>query len=170
MTPAWITLTIALLLGPSSGRAARPDVTGAWALNHELSTLLPERPPGGGPDGVGRAGGPPPGGGMRGRGGFGGLGGHGGGPSDKVMHTMTVVRRRLTDAPERLVITRSADSVTITDGDGRRTTLRTDGKKQDRLTGDGEFKSKTHFEGPRLIVEDDFDGTKVTRVYDSEAR
>lgn len=113
MTPAWITLTIALLLGPSSGR---------------------------------------------------------GGPSDKVMHTMTVVRRRLTDAPERLVITRSADSVTITDGDGRRTTLRTDGKKQDRLTGDGEFKSKTHFEGPRLIVEDDFDGTKVTRVYDSEAR
>ena len=32
-------------------------------------------------------------------------------------------------------------------------------------TGDGEFKSKTRFDGSQLIVEDDFGGPKLTTTY-----
>jgi hypothetical protein len=71
----------------------------------------------------------------------------------------------MTEIPDRLIITRDGDSVTITDGDGRSARLKADGKKQDRVTGDGEFTSKTHFDGVRLVVEEDFDGPKVTTTY-----
>lgn len=160
-----------VLLVSTGARASAPEVVGAWRLNREL-TVMPEaregqRPEGRPPGGGGRGGGMPGGGMPGGRGGFGGaMGGPGGGrPSEKELHKMEVVRRRMTEIPDRLIITRAGDSVTITDGDGRSATLKTDGKKQDRLTGDGEFTSKTHFDGSRLIVEEDFDGPKVTTTF-----
>jgi hypothetical protein len=63
-----------------------------------------------------------------------------------------VIRRRLTEIPLRLIISRNGDNVTLVDEIGRSQTLKADGKKQDRVTGDGEFTSKTRFEGTRLVV------------------
>jgi len=76
-----------------------------------------------------------------------------------------VIRRRLTEIPDRLIITTAAKEVTITDGLGRSYSLKSDGKKQDRVTGDGEFASKTRFEGASLIVLDDFGGPQITTTF-----
>ena len=166
-----IAALLVALLFQSGSFAAELTVVGAWTLNRELTTV-PERderqPPegrrggrGGGGGGGGR------GGGIGGRGGIGGPGGFGGGaPSEADMHRMDAVRARLTEIPDRLIITKTPTSVTIVDGFGRTATLKTDGKKQPRLTGEGEFNSKTHFDGVKLIVEDDFDGPKVTTTYE----
>ena len=56
--------------------------------------------------------------------------------------------------------------VQLVDELGRTTNLVADGKKQERLTGDGEFKSVTRLEGARLVVEEDFGGPKVTTTYE----
>lgn len=162
-------LLVAVLFQAGSS-AAELTVVGAWTLNRELTTT-PDRderqPPEGRRGGQGR-GGRGGIGGVGGRGGgFGGPGGFGGGaPSEADIHRMEAVRARLTEIPDRLIITKTAASVTIADGFGRTATLKTDGKKQPRLTGEGEFTSKTHFDGVKLIVEDDFDGPKVTTTYE----
>jgi len=167
-----IAALLVALLFQSGSSAAELTVIGAWTLNRELTTM-PDRgerqPPdgrGGGQGRGGRVGGR--GGGVGGRGGgFGGPGGFGGGaPSEADQHRMEAVRARLSEIPDRLIITRTPTSVTIVDGFGRTATLKTDGKKQPRLTGEGEFSSKTHFDGAKLIVEDDFDGPKVTTTYE----
>lgn len=158
-----IVLALALFLVPV--RAAELTVAGAWVLNKDL-TPMPDgnrRPPEGQRGGAGRGGG--------GRGGFGGgFGGRGGpggqGPSEADMHRMQAIRDRLTEIPERLIITKTATTVNITDGLGRTWMLNTDGKKQERLTGEGEFSSKTHFEGVKLVVEDDFKGPKVITTFE----
>jgi len=94
-------------------------------------------------------------------------GGPGGnGPSDAELHKREAVRERLTTIPDRLIITRTATTVTIADGLGRTATLKTDGKKQPRVTGEGEFTSKAHFDGEKLVVEDDFGGPKVTTTFE----
>ena len=79
---------------------------------------------------------------------------------------MQAVRDRLFDIPERLTITRGDGTVTIADAFGRTATLKTDNRKQPRLTGEGEFTSKVHYEGAKLIVEDDFSGPKVITTYE----
>ena len=79
---------------------------------------------------------------------------------------MEAVRRRIEEAPQRLVISIDGIRVQLVDELGRTTNLVADGKKQDRLTGDGEFKSITRLEGGRLVVEEDFDGPKVTTTYE----
>jgi hypothetical protein len=156
-----IILALAILLTPV--HAAELTVVGAWTLNKDL-TPMPDgnrRPSDGARGGQGRGGG-------GGRGGFGGRGGPGGsgGPSEEEMHRMQAIRDRLTEIPERLIITRTATTVNITDGTGRTWNLNTDGKKQERLTGEGEFSSKTHFEGAKLVVEDDFKGPKVITTFE----
>jgi len=110
-------------------------------------------------------------------GGFGGFGGFGGGrggmgpgmaggPSEDDMRRMRVIGRRLAEAPERLVIVRNGDRVTLTDEDGRSTTYAANNKKEERVTGDGEFTSKSHFEDQVLVVEEDFGGgVKLTTRY-----
>jgi len=168
-------LLIALLF-QSGSYAAELTVVGGWTLNRELTTLPnpgDERRPADGGDrrgGQGRPGGRGGTGGGGGRGGFGGrggMGGFGGGaPNEADVHRMESVRARLTEIPDRLIITKTATSVTIADGFGRTATLKTDGKKQPRLTGEGQFSSKTRFDGAKLIVEDDFDGPKVTTTYE----
>jgi hypothetical protein len=157
----WAT-ALALAMLPAL-HAAPLDVAGAWKLNRELSSLPPAgaegRPPGERRAGGGRGGG---------RGGFGGIPGIGGGtgqPSDDEIHKREVVRRRLYEFPERLVIVHEDNTVSITDGYGRHLSFKADGKKQQQVTGDGEFKTKTHFEGANLIIEEDFGGPKVTTTY-----
>lgn len=165
-------LALSVTADAGAGRDAASDITGGWTLNRDLTTVPDRRPEGSErgrpPGGMGRGGG---GGGIGGRGGFGGPGGGRGamggqrGPSGDQRRQMEVVRRRLTEAPDRLVITRDGNHVSITDGEGHQTTLVADGKKQARLTGDGDFKSTTRFEGPQLIVEEDFGGPKVVTTY-----
>lgn len=162
-------LALALLLSPPS-RAAELTVVGAWTINRDLSDMLPDsearrapesrRPAGSGRRGGGIGGG----GGGIGRGGLPGLGG-GSDKKEDEQHKVEVIRRRLTETPDRLIITTAANQVTITDGLGRSYTLKADGKKQERVTGDGEFTTKTRFTGAALIVEDDFGGPTLTTTY-----
>ena len=156
-----LTAFVALLLSPVV--IAAPDVTivGAWVINRQLSPMSDgNRPP---PEGEHRGSG---GGGGRGglMGGRGGPGG--GGPSEAELHKREAIRERLTTVPDRLTITRTPTTVTIADSLGRTVTLKTDGKKQPRLTGEGEFTSKAHFEGEKLLVEDDFGGPKVFTTFE----
>ena len=142
-------------------QTAELTVAGAWTLNRDLSTIPNEpdsshAPRGGGGSRAGR-------GGIGGRGSLLGLGGNS--PSDNEMHKALVIHRRLTEIPLRLIVSRNGDSVTLVDEIGRSQTLKADGKKQDRLTGDGEFTSKTRFEGTRLVVEEDFGGPKLITTF-----
>ena len=144
------------------------SVQGEWSLNRDLTPAPPKRdddvrrpegrrPPGGGfPGGAGLPGG-----------GFGGGDPGGGrrGPSEKDMRKLEAVRRRIAEVPQRLVISIDGTRVQVVDELGRAANLVADGKKQDRLTGDGEFKSITKLDGGRLVVEEDFDGPKVTTTY-----
>lgn len=169
-------LAFAIVLAVSTAPLAattqeNATVQGDWTLNRDLTPAPPKRdddvrrpegrrPPGGG-------GGFPGGGGLPGGGfGGGGLGGGRRGPSEKEMRKLEAVRRRIEEAPQRLVISIDGTRVQIVDELGRATNLVADGKKQDRLTGDGEFKSVTKLEGGRLVVEEDFDGPKVTTTYE----
>lgn len=168
--PRALATALAALLIVSTGHAADLTVAGAWIINRDLTRMPDERRP---PDERGGDRERPRGPGGGGRGGFGGVGGRGmggfgggNGPSDAEMHRLSAIRDRLTEIPEHLIITRSDTSVTIADGFGRTATLKTDGKKQPRVTGEGEFTSKTRFDGIKLVVEDDFSGPKVTTTYE----
>ena len=160
----------------SLSRAAELTVTGAWTLNRDLTTVPDEREArrlpesgrrgggGGGVGGRGGGGGTPGGrGGIGGRGGLGGFGGNA--PNEDEVHKAQVIRRRMTEIPLRLIISRNGESVTIMDEIGRSQTLKADGKKQERVTGDGEFTSKTRFDGAKLVIEEDFGGPKLTTTY-----
>jgi len=158
--PLTVVLALSLTAIP---QAADLTIVGAWTLNRDLSTLplsdereTPRAPRGGGgrPSGLGGLGG---GGSILGRG--------GNSPNDSEMHRAQVIRRRLSEVPLRLIISRNGESVTIVDEIGRSQTLKADGKKQDRLTGDGEFTSKTRFEDAKLVVEEDFGGPKLITTF-----
>lgn len=166
-------IVLAVVTAPSAATTqAGATVQGDWTLNRELTPAPPKRdddvrrpegrrPPGGGggfPGGGGLPGGGPPGGG--------GPGGGPRGPSEKEMRKLEAVRRRIEEVPQRLVISIDGTRVQVVDEFGRFTNLVADGKKQDRLTGDGEFKSVTKLEGGRLVVEEDFGGPKVTTTYE----
>lgn len=132
-------------------------VQGVWSLNRDLTPAPARR----GDDGWRPAG--------RGDSRAAGLG-RGGltgprGPSEKELRKLEAVRRRIEDIPQRLIISVDGARVHIVDEIGRTTTLIANGKKQDRLTGDGEFKSTTTLEGGRLVVEEDFGGSRVTTTY-----
>lgn len=171
MRVAAIVALAASLAAPSLYGAAQPDIAGAWTLNRDLSTLPTStadndrRPPEGGRGGYGG-----PGGGGRGGfgGGFGRPGGTGGGmnrPNEEAMRRTEAFRRHVSEVAERLIIVKDGSSVSVTDGNGRRMNYKTDGKKQDQLTGDGEFTTKSHVEGAALTVEEDFDGRKAVWTY-----
>ena len=170
--PSVLVLSIATLAAmmPRAAAQGNSELVGAWTLNRELTPIPDQRerdrdraprPPGGG----GGRGGPPMGGGFGGGFPGGGMGG-GRGPSESDMRKLEAVRSRLQDIPELLVISVDGTSVQIVDGHGRTANLRADGKSQDRVTGDGEFKSKTRFDGPRLIVEEDFGGPKTITTFE----
>ena len=167
---------IALSSVPSAQTPAADPIAklvGHWRLDRAGSSL-PAPPdqerqgtPGQRPDGS-RTGGRPPGGMGGGRGGFPGMGGGSGQPSEDDLHRLEVLRRRLSEAPEKMTISRDGLLITFDDSSGHTFTLKADGRKQDRTTGDGEFKSRARFEGQTLIVEDDFgDGAKAITSYTS---
>ncbi|HTM33663.1 MAG TPA: hypothetical protein VL263_20260 [Vicinamibacterales bacterium] len=156
-------LAVGWLLLAVSLHGQERSIVGAWRLEPELSTPVPkppaegERQHGRGPGGGG--GGGYGGGGHRGGRSGGGMGMPGsGGPNDKDVHRMRVIMDRLTQPPASLTIVRDASKVIVTDNDGRSVTYTTDGRKEDRLTGDGEFVSRSHFEGDTLVIEEDFGG------------
>jgi hypothetical protein len=161
----YVTLVASLLA--TTPTAAELTIVGAWTLNRNLTEMPLEdarpAPPverRGGSGGGGRGGGMP----GAGRGGFPSFPG-GWDKKDEEHRKIEVIRRRLTEIPDRLIITTAAKEVTITDGLGRSYSLKSDGKKQDRVTGDGEFTSKTRFEGASLIVLDDFGGPQITTTF-----
>lgn len=151
-------------------------VQGQWTLNRELTPAPPRpdddarrpegrRPPGGSGGGGFPGGGAPPGGGPPGGDFGGGSGGGRRGPSDAERRKFEAVRSRIEEAPQRLAISIDGDRVQIVDEFGRATNLVANGKKQDRLTGDGEFKSTTTLAPGRLVLVEDFGGPKVTTTY-----
>lgn len=153
---------VTFLLSPAP-HAVELTVAGAWTINRHL-TQMPlenERPV---PEGGRRATSAGGGGGRGGRGGFPSFPG-GWDTKEEEQRKTEVIRRRLTEIPDRLIISTTAKEVTITDGLGRSYSLKTDGKKQERVTGDGEFTSKTRFEGASLVVLDDFGGPQVITTY-----
>ena len=158
----YVTL-VAFLVTPAP-HAAELSVAGAWTLNRNLTQMPLEEarpaPPGGrGSGGGGRGGGMP-----GGRGGFPSFPG-GWDKKEEEQRKVEVIRRRLTEIPDRLIITTEANTVTVTDGLGRSYSLKSDGKKQERVTGDGEFTSKARFDGASLVVLDDFGGPQVTTTF-----
>ena len=84
--------------------------------------------------------------------------GMGGGPSEKDMRRMRVIADRISQPHASLTIVRDGPKVIVTDGDGRSVTYTTDNRKEERLTGDGEFVSRAHFEANTLVIEEDFGG------------
>jgi hypothetical protein len=173
--PLAFAIVLAMVPAPFGATQERAAVQGDWTLNRDMTPAPPQRgddvrrpegrrPPGGG--------GGFPGGGGRPGGGFGGGAPDGArrGPSDKEMRKLAAVRRRIEEVPQRLVISVDGIRVQVVDELGRATNLVADGKKQDRVTGDGEFKSITKLEGGRLVVEEDFGGPKVTTTYERLAR
>ena len=170
-----VAIALAVIASPLAGATQEnATVQGDWSLNRDLTPAMPQRDddvrrpegrrrPGGG---GGRGGGGVPGGG----GGFGGRSGDDPGaarrgPNEKEIRKLQAVRRRIDEAPQRLVISIDGTRVQLVDELGRTTNLVADGKKQERLTGDGEFKSVTRLEDARLVVEEDFGGPKVTTTY-----
>jgi hypothetical protein len=163
-------IAIAAIASPLGGvTQERATVQGEWILNRDLTPALPTRDDMKRPDGPrppGGRGGPPAGGGGFGGGLGNGPGGGRRGPSEEEIRKLEAVRRRIDAAPQRLVISIEGTRVQLVDELGRATNLVADGKKQQRLTGDGEFKSVTRLEGARLVVEEDFGGPKVTTTYE----
>lgn len=164
-------ITIAVIASPLVGvTQERINVQGDWSLNRDLTPAMPKRDddvrrPEGRRRPGGRGGFPAGGGGFGGRSGDEPGGGRRG-PSEKEIRKLEAVRRRIDEAPQRLVISIEGTRVQLVDELGRTTNLVADGKKQERLTGDGEFKSVTRLEGARLVVEEDFGGPKITTTYE----
>jgi hypothetical protein len=167
-----VAIAIAAIASPLGGvTQEKATVQGEWILNRDLTPAMPTRDDMKRPEGQRRPGGPGRGGPPAGGGGFGGgfgddPGGGRRGPSEKEIRKLEAVRRRIEEAPQRLVISIEGTRVQLVDELGRATNLVADGKKQERATGDGEFKSVTRLEGTRLVVEEDFGGPKVTTTYE----
>ena len=157
-----ITMAALLVFVSRSGGVTHGDaagVQGEWSLNRELTAPppdlgeLPRRPES-----------------RSGRGGFTGrLGGDAiegrRVPSENTIRQFKAIRRRIEEVPQRLVITVEGTRVQIADEIGRVTLLIANGKRQDRLSGDGEFRSITRLDASRLVVEEDFDGPTVSTTY-----
>lgn len=82
------------------------------------------------------------------------------------LRKIRVARERLTDVVDRFSIALDGARVIIVDAIGRATRLVADGKKQDRVTGDGEFETTTRFDGEQLVVTDNFSGTRIITTYE----
>jgi len=136
---------------------ARPDLSGNWQLNSDLSddpaqamaAMQGDRR--GGSESGGYGHGP----GHSGGGGAGG--GHAGGGRAMI---------RLLEAPARLTVTQADESITFTDGTGRSQTLTTNGKKEKQPFEDGTAEVKTKWDDGRLVKETKFDdGLNLTETY-----
>ena len=151
--------------GEASGREDRPDLTGVWLLNWELSDNQRAQVPSGAGDGgrgrrpVGPGGG---GGGFGGpgRGGFGGRSGGFGGPSPDDREARGRERAAqfqavadLLTAPRQMTITHDAREILFTYDDGRYVRLVPDDREHAGLAGGIRVTRKARWEGDTLVAE-----------------
>lgn len=166
-------------LGAGTGQRSedqpRPDLSGAWSLNRELSTLAPpvsgasaESPPTGGDgrggrgrggSGVGTPGGRPAGG-MFG-GGAPDEGGPAGMPDPEEMERMQRIVGELLQAQPRLTITQGRDEITFIQVDGHVRTLATNGRKQKTQLMAATVETRVKWNGNRLEQEYTFPKGRV---------
>ena len=150
----------------------RPDLSGEWTLNRDLSTSPRQSEEGrrAGDGGRGRGG---QGGGERGGfpgGGGGGFpgGGFGGRSSaadfERMREQMQEAQRLLTDAPTTMVIVYADPKLVITAADGRTRTLYTDKRKQ--KTSNGNADVQTRWDNNRIVAETKFGSIKVIETYE----
>ncbi|MDP1572416.1 MAG: hypothetical protein Q8L86_20645 [Vicinamibacterales bacterium] len=165
-----LVLVAALVLWPSTaGAQGRDALAGVWRLNNDLTSTPPDidasRPPDSGQRpraGMGGSGGP---GGRVGPGRMGGSAG-GGQESPRDRQRMRTLLRRAGDAPARLTVVLDGARVLLTDNQGRTTTLPTDNRKQELVTGDGEIEVRAKWDNDELVVEEDFGSRmKITYYY-----
>jgi hypothetical protein len=149
-------------------------IVGAWKLNKDL-TDKPAQGGRGGERGGDRGGGGMPPGGMGGTGGRGGGmgrgggGGYGGGGSEANKEESAHLKGIIDDIVKPAAgwtIVQDRNVLIFTNSDGRTMKFTADGKEEMHVTGDGEIKSKTRFNGDQLIIEAKYqDGPKVTRTF-----
>jgi hypothetical protein len=165
---------VATIAGAQTETAPANPIVGAWTLNKDLSDRPQDRTADGrdardsggdaGRSGRRRGGGFGGGGfgGGYGRGGSGRGGGGQANPED--MKRMRDAMRDIMEAPERMTITQSGNTVILTAGDGRTTRLATDGQKiKDEST---KIERNTKWDGTRLVSEITGIGAgKITETY-----
>ena len=181
-----IALTMAMALGTAMVHAQDPagqlslkpsPIVGAWKLNKDLTDKPAAQGGRGGDRGGSRGGGGIPGigggggrGGGMGRGGGGGMGGgdYGGGPGgdkEESAHVKGIIDDIVKPAAGWTIV-QDATQLIFTNSDGRTMKFTADGKEEMHVTGDGEIKSKTRWNGDQLIIEAKYqDGPKVTRTF-----
>src|SRR5262245_7453535 len=148
---------------PAVGAENAPHaIVGAWALNRNLSDLPDERFEGGAsgrPQGAGSSRGGR-GRGAYGGGGFPGSGGHSN--SQETAHRQEALREFI-DAPGRLTIVETDNTIILTKGDGHTTHLTPDGKKmKDASSG---LERQTEWENGKLVSKISGSLGKVTETY-----
>jgi hypothetical protein len=164
--------SLVLLLAPGplvrAGAQERPDFTGVWTLNRDLTT----RPGQHGEDrgsSTGRrtpvGGSGMPMGGGRGPGAMGG--GYGGARANpEEMAKAREAARLAMLMPERLTIVRDKETIVLTDDDGISSKLTADGKTTKSALGALKVETKAKWDGDVLLVERKFEaGVKVTDRY-----
>jgi hypothetical protein len=168
---AILTLALPRRMSAQEPATGRPDFSGEWTLNRDLSTN-PRQSQEGRRTGDGERGRGGRGGGDRGgfggggaRGGF--PGGFGGGSSsadfERMREQMQEAQRLLTDAPTSMVITYADPKLVMTAADGRIRTLFTDKRKQKASNGNADL--HTHWDNNRIVAETKFGSIKVIETY-----
>ena len=170
----------ALAQSPAAEAAGHGSIGGLWVLNRD-KTEPSGRDSGSADQGGGRAeprdgyrgrrGGVPRGGGGFGRGSGGGL--RGGQERDpEQLQAMFNYMRAMNQPAERLTIAPRDGSVTITYGDGTRTTLQTDNKSVDERAENGlvKLKRKSRWDREALVTDIEVDGgPRIARRYELAA-
>lgn len=176
-TVRWLpALLLVLWMAPAPANAAaeRPDLSGTWQLDTDLSddpmeairqTMESNRSRMSG--GFGRGGGM--GGGMGRGGGMGGgrpsSGGRGGGDDAQSREAMRSRMESLRKSLERMEIAQTPESISITYGDDRVVTFPTDGKKTEVAGRLGPAEVKASWKKSALNVRTESEGRKTTETY-----
>ena len=165
MTVIGMTATTAIA---QDGAPGRPNLSGTWILNRDLSDRLAlpdaatERPGRGGPGGGGRPGGPGGGPGGGGPGGFGG--GFGGGrpdappggadmPDPKQMKRIAeLMEELLTPSPRLIILQRDDSAVTFVDADGHARVYAINGKKEVHQLASGTVQTRSEWARDQLTM------------------
>jgi len=156
---AWV-----VSIPPVRAETATHTIVGVWALNRNLSDVPDERFEGGA-NASGRPQGGASGRGGRGHGGYGGGGFPGGGGHANTGETTRhqEALREFIDAPARLTIVETDNTIILTKGDGRTTHLTPDGKKnKDASTG---LERQTEWENGKLVSKISGSLGKITERY-----
>jgi hypothetical protein len=135
-------------------KKARPDLTGAWAINGEKSDSSNSADRTKGKSSHKPIFGPP-------RGGFGPIGGAGGGgpmvknkPDEETVARSKELARIAAEPPKRLIIASDGDTLSLTNEVGHIVKLRTDGQKTfDVSEGGLELERKAHWDDEKLVCD-----------------